>query len=142
MRIALEEAQKAFDAGDVPIGAVLVKNDQILAKDHNRREALKDISAHAEILVMKKASQLLDNWRLNGTTLYVTLEPCPMCASAIMDARIRRLVYGARNTVQGAILSRFNFPEDLADINKILVTEGVLESQCSQILKSFFEMWR
>src|SRR5690554_7951293 len=108
MREALAEAQKAFDKGEIPIGAVIVQNDSIIARDHNRREELHDPTAHAEVLVMREAGKLLGGWRLPETTLYVTIEPCPMCAGALVQARVGRVVYGAPDIEAGAVDSLYS----------------------------------
>jgi len=108
MRLALEEARQAMLENEVPVGAVLVKDNRILAKTHNKKEVLQDATAHAEILAIREGGRLLQNWRLDDCVLYVTLEPCFMCASAILQSRIKTLVYGARDVKQGAIESRIN----------------------------------
>ena len=138
MRMALEEAQKAGQDGEVPVGAILVKGDQILAKDHNRCIELNDPTAHAEILVIRKGGEALGNYRLNDTMMYVTAEPCPMCASAMVHGRIARLVFGTLEAKFGAVESRFRFLEDLSLNHKVQVEGGILEKECADLLKAFF----
>lgn len=135
IRIAIETARHA--GNDVPVGAVLVRDGEIIAKAHNRKEADNDPSAHAEILVMREACQKLGTWRLDNTVLYVTLEPCPMCAAAILYARVSEVVFGARDPLYGAFGSALNLSDYLGFRPRIV--EGVLEEKCSELLKSFFE---
>jgi len=139
MELALQLAKEAFSRGEVPIGAVLVKNGEILAQNHNRREELKDATAHAEILVLREAGQLLGGWRLLGTTLYVTLEPCPMCAGALVQARVSRLVFGTRDPKGGACGSLYNIPRDGRLNHRLEVEEGVLGERCAALLQDFFK---
>ena len=142
MKLALAEAKKAAIEGEVPIGAVLVKDNKVIAKAHNLKEKNKDATAHAEILVIKKASKKLNNWRLLNTTLYVTLEPCAMCASAISQARIKRVVYALDDKNNGAIKNTVKLYSHKS-INQIpLVTSGVLEKEAKQILQKFFQKKR
>ena len=139
MEIALEEANTGALEGEVPIGAVLTKGGDIIARDHNRCIQLNDPTAHAEILVIRKGGQVLGNYRLPKTTLYVTVEPCPMCVGAITQGRIGRLVYGAPEDKTGAVGSRFCLLNDPHHLNHhIEVTRGVLEQRCSEILQNFF----
>lgn len=139
MEIALQLAKEAFNRGEVPIGALLVKDGEILAQDHNRREELKDATAHAEILVLRRAGQELGGWRLLGTTLYVTLEPCPMCAGALVQARVSRLIYGARDPKGGAVASLYNIASDPRLNHRLEVEEGVLGEGCALLLQDFFK---
>lgn len=142
MKLALAEAKKAAIEGEVPIGAVLVKNDKVIAKAHNLKEKNKDATAHAEILVIKKASKKLNNWRLLDTTLYVTLEPCAMCASAISQARIKRLVYALDDPNNGAIKNGVKLYSQKS-INKAPnITSGVLEEDAKELLQKFFKQKR
>ena len=136
MKIALEEACKALEEGEVPVGAVLVKDGEIIARGHNHRESLHDISSHAEIEVLKEAGKKLGSWSLEGCILYVTLEPCLMCAGAIEQARISTLIYGADDPSEGAITSK----RAVFDGNSgpLLVYRGILKEECSGLLKSFF----
>lgn len=141
MDYALKEAKNAAEMGEVPIGAVIVKNGEILASEHNLCEALKDPTAHAEILAIKKAAEKTGDFRLTGAELYVTLEPCPMCAGAAVNARIDEIIFGAADPVKGALgsvtnLYSFNFP------NKPTVFGGIREKECSKILQEFFKAKR
>jgi len=139
MRMALEEAEKAGETGEVPVGAVLVKGDRVLAREHNRCIELNDPTAHAEILVLRRAGELLENYRLNGTTMYVTVEPCPMCTAAMVHARIARLVFGAPEPKFGAVESTFQLLRSDALNHKIEVDHGMLEQECAELLKRFFK---
>jgi tRNA(adenine34) deaminase len=142
MRLALREASLAFDRGEVPVGAVLVRDDKVLAAAHNLRESLKDPSAHAEILVLRAAASQSDNWRLTGTLLYVTKEPCIMCAGAIVNSRVKRLVYGCVDVKGGGVGSLYNILSDDRLNHQIEVVSGVLEEECVALLKRFFEARR
>jgi tRNA(adenine34) deaminase len=139
MRMALEEAKKAAQEGEVPVGAILAKGNRVLAKDHNRCIKLNDPTAHAEILVLRKAGKALRNYRLIDTVMYVTVEPCPMCASAMVHGRIARLVYGTREPKSGAVESKIRFFDDSSLNHKVEVERGVLEKECADVLKSFFK---
>ena len=139
MEEALKEARKAYDLGEIPIGAVLVKDGQIISRHHNRRELDHDATAHAEVLVIREANQLLKRWRLTGCTLYVTIEPCPMCAGAIINSRIDRIVYGSSDYKGGAVESLFNILSHPGLNHEPEVRAGVLADQCSQIMKDFFK---
>ncbi len=139
MKIALLEAKKASRVGEVPIGAVLTLGDKILATTYNKRESTKDVTAHAEILAMRIACESLNSWRLNNTNIYVTLEPCPMCAGAIVNARIKKLVYGASDNKHGAIHSRLGIPFDKNFNYGLETIGGILEEKCSKILVEFFK---
>ncbi len=138
MRVALEEAGLAFQKGEIPVGAVLVKDGSILNKSHNLRETLKDPTAHAEILVLRTATDISDSWRLTGTTLYVTKEPCIMCTGAIVNSRIGRLVYGCKDIKAGAVDSLYNILDDKRLNHRVEVVSGVLEDECAALLKRFF----
>ena len=138
MKMALEEAEKAGQGGEIPVGAVLLKGDQVLAKDHNRCIELNDPTAHAEILVLRKGGKILRNYRLNETVMYVTVEPCPMCVSAMVHGRIRRLVYGTPEPKFGAVESKFTLLNDDGLNHKVKVNRGILEKECSEMLKTFF----
>jgi len=142
MKMALEEAKRAGETGEVPVGAILVKGERVLAKDHNRCIELNDPTAHAEILVLRKAGKVLGNYRLNETTLYVTAEPCPMCASATVHGRISRLVFGVREPKFGAVKSKFPFLSSNELNHRVQVDEGILEIECAEILKGFFRRKR
>ena len=139
MELALELAREAFRRGEVPIGALLVHDEKILARNHNRREELQDATAHAEILVLKEAGARLGTWRLLGTTLYVTLEPCPMCAGALVQARVARLVYGAHDPKGGAAGTLYNIPADPRLNHRLEIKEGVLQEKCAALLQEFFQ---
>ena len=139
MRMALEEAEKAGQGGEIPVGAVLLKGDQVLARDHNRCIELNDPTAHAEILVLRKGGKSLGNYRLNETVMYVTAEPCPMCVSAMVHGRIRRLVYGTLEPKFGAVESKFRLLDDHGLNHKVNVDRGVLGKECAEVLKTFFK---
>jgi len=138
MELALEEAALAREAGEVPVGAVIVRGEELLARAHNRPISLHDPSAHAEILAIRRAAAAAGNYRLAGTTLYVTLEPCIMCAGAIIHARIERLVFGAADPKNGAAVSRYRLFEDRRFNHAAAVTGGVLREACAEILSGFF----
>jgi len=138
MKMALEEAEKAGQSGEVPVGAILLKGDQVLAKDHNRCIELSDPTAHAEILVLRKGGEILKNYRLNDTVMYVTAEPCPMCVSAMVHSRISRLVFGALEPKFGAVESKFKLLNDNGLNHQVEVDRGILEEECAEILKVFF----
>ena len=138
MRIALEEAALAGAKGDVPVGAVILHNGEVIARRHNEREASNDPTAHAEVLVLRDASKLLNSWRLSECTLVVTLEPCVMCAGATQSARIGRLVYGAANFEAGATASLYNVMSDPRLGHNPPVEHGVLAAESAALLKEFF----
>jgi tRNA(adenine34) deaminase len=138
MRAAIEAARIAQDNGDVPIGAVIVYKNQIIARAYNQREQLADPTAHAEIIALTQAATAMENWRLNGCTMYVTLEPCPMCAGALVLSRMDRLVYGCDDPKTGACKSLYNIVQDERLNHHLEVTSGVLAKQCSQQLQEFF----
>jgi len=142
MRKALEEAQKAFDKDEVPVGAVIVREGEIIAAAHNCREISKDATAHAEILAIKEACEALGGWRLIDCDMYVTLEPCVMCSGAILQARIERLYIGTMDPKGGAAGSTLNLFEDYHFNHRTEVVKGILEEECSQILKDFFKRKR
>ena len=138
MKLAISEAQKARAEGEIPIGAVLVWRGIILAADHNRREREKDPTAHAEILVIRKAGARISNWRLTNTVLYVTIEPCAMCAGAIMNARIGRLVYGSADERAGGVHSAWHITDGSMMNHRIEVTSGICEKECRALMDEFF----
>lgn len=138
MHKALLEAKKAYLKGEVPVGAIVVVDDQVVARAHNRREELQDPTAHAEMLAVKEAAARLGSWRLLGSTLYVTLEPCAMCAGALVLARVERLVYGAADPKAGAAGSVTNLVQHEALNHRLEVTGGVLQRECSALLQQFF----
>ena len=142
MRIALDEAQSAFDEDEVPIGAVVVKNGEIISRAHNLRETLKDATAHAEIIAIRRASKVLGGWRLIDCELFVTIEPCPMCAGAIMQSRLKRLVFGAYDDKAGACGSVMDITGNPLLNHRIEVVSGILEYECSFIMKDYFKQKR
>lgn len=141
MKLALTEAKKAFDLGEVPVGAVIVQDDIVISTAYNLREIEKMATAHAEILAIQKACKNLGGWRLPRCTLYVTLEPCPMCAGAIINSRIDRVVFGAYDFKAGSCGSIVNL-FDIDYNHKPIVIGGVLEDECVDLLKSFFKTLR
>jgi len=142
MELALAEAEKAFAIGEIPIGAVLVAGGEVIAQAHNMRETWQDATAHAEVIVIREACRLLNRWRLTGTTLYVTIEPCPMCAGALVMSRIDRLVYGSSDYKAGGVESIFNIVQNDALNHQMAVTAGVRADECSAIMKRFFRARR
>lgn len=139
MRIALAEAEQAGLAGDVPVGAVVVDAAHgVLGRGRNRRELSQDPTAHAEILALREAAQRRGAWRLGGATLFVTLEPCPMCAGALVNARVSRVVYGCADPKAGAVDTLFTIGQDLRLNHRYEVTGGVLSAECAALLKAFF----
>jgi len=142
MSFALEQARKAEKEGEVPVGAILVKDNLVIARAHNKPISSNDPTAHAEIQLIRTASKELKNYRLPGTTLFVTLEPCAMCLGAIMHARIKRVVYGAHDLKTGVCGSSENFMEASCFNHKIDLASGVLENESKQLLKNFFKSRR
>ena len=142
MGLALEEARKAAEKGEIPIGAVLVYEGQVLATAHNLRETGHDGTAHAEMLVIRQGCEKLSRWRLTGTTLYVTIEPCSMCAGALVNSRVTRLVYGSADSKAGAVESLFNIVQHPALNHSLEVTSGVRQEECAGIMKEFFRQRR
>lgn len=138
MNLALQEAQKAYAFGEVPIGAILVIADEVVARAHNMRETWQDATAHAELIAIHQACKTLNRWRLTGATLYVTIEPCPMCAGAIVMSRLTRLVYGSSDYKAGAVESIFNIVQNQALNHQVDVTAGVKAEECAQLMRSFF----
>lgn len=138
MAAALEEARSALDHGDVPVGAVVVVDGQIISRRHNEREVRRDPTAHAELLAIRDAANATRDWRLTDATLYVTLEPCVMCAGACIGSRIGRVVFGAFDSKAGAAGSLYNALADPRLNHQVDTTTRVLEDECSQILRSFF----
>lgn len=139
MRLALDSAQQGYDYGEVPVGAILVKNNKLISSGYNQSITLFDPTAHAEINAIRKASQILENYRLPNTTLYVTLEPCAMCAGAIFQSRISRVVFGAWESKTGSAGSVINLFENKLINHHASISGGVLESDCSLMLQSFFK---
>ena len=143
MQMALQEAEAAADEDEVPVGAVIVHAKwRVIASDHNRREQLRDPTAHAEMLAITQAAEALNSWRLDDCTLYVTLEPCPMCAGAIIQARIPRIVYGADDPKSGAVQSLFQLLNDVRLNHQCSVVSGVLSESCGNLLSRFFQHQR
>ena len=138
MRIALEEAQRAAAENEIPVGAVIVKDGQVIAAAHNRREADHDPTAHAEMLCMRAAAAKLGDWRLRGCTLYVTLEPCPMCAGAMVMSQLSGCVFGAADEKQGCCGSVYDLPGDPALCGQTKWQSGVLAEECGEMMRSFF----
>ena len=138
MGLALEEARDAYALGEIPIGAVLVIDSEVIASAHNRRETWHDATAHAELIVIQQACRKLARWRLTGATLYVTIEPCPMCAGALVNSRIDRLVYGSADYKAGAVESIFNVVQNDALNHRLEVTAGVRADECAAVMKEFF----
>jgi tRNA(adenine34) deaminase len=138
MQLALEEARAAAAAGEIPIGAVIVHDGKVLARSGNRTIRDTDPTAHTEIVVIREAARLLGNYRLAGTTLYVTIEPCSMCAGAMIQARVPRLVYGADDPRGGAVRSCFEVLSHPQLNHQVQVTSGVLADECAAVLQSFF----
>lgn len=144
MQLALTEAKKAYSMGEIPIGAVLVNNEDgtIVSAGCNMRERKRDATAHAEMEAIRSACQRLGRWRLSGSTLYVTIEPCAMCAGALVNSRIDRLVYGSTESKFGAVESVFNVVNHRLLNHRLSVTAGVLEDECRQLMKDFFRLRR
>jgi tRNA(adenine34) deaminase len=143
MRVALEEADAAFAAGEVPVGCVLVNEDgRVLGRGRNAREELADPTAHAELVALRESAARALSWRLEDVTAYVTLEPCAMCAGGLVQARVRRLVYGCRDPKAGAVSSMFGIGVDPRLNHRFSVTEGVLEAECADRLQRFFSNLR
>lgn len=142
MKLAFEEANIAFDEGEVPVGAVLVKGGDVVSKAHNCRENSKDPTGHSEILALRLGAGSNDNWRLTKATLYVTKEPCVMCAGAMVNARLGRLVYGCRDEKGGAVDSLYRLLSDERLNHQVEVVSGVLEDECAEILQRFFRSRR
>ena len=138
MRLALAQAKKAAAIGEMPVGAVVVRNEEVISRGYNKRETKKNALLHAEIIAIERACKKLGGWRLPGCELYVTLEPCPMCAGAILNSRIQRVYFGASDVKSGCVGSRIN----LLDMNlcnySLKADGGILEDECSKIIKDFF----
>lgn len=142
MKEALKEAQKAYEKLEVPVGAVIVKDGKIIARAHNQKETKKDTTKHAEILAIQKASKKLESWRLIDCEMYITLEPCSMCAGAIINSRIKKIYIGTLDEKTGAAGSVFNLFEDYTFNHKVGIEKGILQKDCEQILKDFFKELR
>ena len=142
MRLAIKQAQEASDEGEVPVGAVIVHEKRVVGQARNQVELLKDPTAHAEILAITQAANALGDWRLNGAALYVTKEPCPMCAGAIVQARISRVIWGMTDPQRGGAKSRFDILDNPALNHRAEMSEGVLEAECRAIMLDFFRRTR
>ena len=142
MAEALKEAEKSANFDEVPVGAVIVKDGKIIARGHNLREKSNDPTAHAEIMAIRKACKKLKSWRLEGCTIYVTIEPCSMCAGTILWTRMQRIVYGANDPKGGALGSSYNLFEVKSINHKVEITRGVLENRCATLMTSFFRSKR
>ncbi len=142
MKEALKEAKKAYDKEEIPVGAVIVRDDKIIARGHNIKELKKDATKHAEIIAIQKASKKMDAWRLEGCTLYVTLEPCAMCAGALIQSRIKKVVIGTMDNKTGACGSVLNLLEDYKFNHQVEIETGIMETECREILQQFFKELR
>jgi len=142
MRLAYDEAVRAFDEDEVPVGAVIVQRNRVIAAAHNQREQLRDPTAHAEMIAITQAAATLASWRLDECLLYVTLEPCPMCAGAILQARIPWLIYGAADPKAGAVDSLFHLLGDARLNHRVQVISGALAEPCGELLTRFFQQQR
>ncbi len=142
MQEALAEARLALASGEVPVGAVVVLDGEIIGRGHNQRETQKDPTAHAEMLAIREAARYLNRWRLTNATLYVTLEPCPMCAGVIVNARLRRLVFGAYDSKAGAVISLMNLVQDRRLNHFVEVYDGICQDECAALLQDFFHELR
>lgn len=142
MQIALKEAEKAEKKGEVPIGAVIVHEDKVIATGYNHRETTQTTLSHAELIAIEKANKVLNSWRLEDCILYVTLEPCPMCAGAIVQSRIKRVVYGASDPKAGCAGTLMNLLQEDKFNHQVEVTSGVLKEECSALLSDFFRQLR
>jgi tRNA(adenine34) deaminase len=142
MRLAIEQAEEAAAEGEVPVGAVVVCDGEVVAYGKNRRETWQDPSAHAEMIAMRRAADEIGSWRLEGCTVYVTQEPCPMCAGALINARVERLVFGARNPKAGAVRSLHDLLDDGRFNHAVEVEESALAEECGDVLSDFFKAVR
>ena len=142
MKEALKEAKKAFEEDDVPVGAVIVKEGKIIARAHNQKEAKKDTTHHAEIRAIQKASKKLGAWRLQDCEMYVTLEPCSMCAGAMIQARLKKVYIGTMDSKTGACGSVLNLLEDYPFNHHVEIEKGILQEECERILQDFFQILR
>jgi tRNA(adenine34) deaminase len=142
MRLAMMEAQMALDEGEVPVGAIIVCGGRVIASAHNQRESLKDPTAHAEMIAITQAAESFESWRLENCAMYVTLEPCPMCAGAILQSRIETLIYGADDPKSGAVKSLFTLLSDERLNHRCNIISGIMSDQCGTILTEFFRKKR
>ena len=139
MKVALKEAEKSYNDGEVPIGAVIVLDGKIIARGRNKRNKSKNAIAHAEILAINKACKKFNDWRLENAEMYVTLEPCPMCAGAIANSRIKKVYFGAYERKSGAVLSNFHILFSTGLNHQVEVEGGIMEEECSNLIKNFFK---
>ena len=142
MKEALKEAQKAYNKEEIPVGAIIVKDGKIIARAHNIKEEKRDTTKHAEIIAIQKASRKIEAWRLNGCEMYVTLEPCAMCAGAIIQARLKKVYIGTKDPKTGACGSVLNLLEDYKFNHKVECEVGIKQEECEKILKDFFKKLR
>ena len=142
MKEALKEAKKAYEKAEVPVGAIIVKDGKIISRAYNLKESKKDTTCHAEILAIKKASKKLESWRLEGCTMYVTLEPCPMCSGALIQSRIDKVVIGTMDYKTGACGSVLNLSNDYKFNHKLDIEAGIMKEECEKILQDFFKYLR
>lgn len=142
MKMALELAEQAYAVGEVPIGAVIAHQGRVIAAAHNQREQLRDPTAHAEMIAITQAAESMESWRLLDCTLYVTLEPCPMCAGAILNARLPRVIFGTPDPKGGGVVSVFRLLSDARMNHRAEITQGILADQCSELLSRFFRSKR
>ena len=142
MKEALKEAQKSYNKEEIPVGAVIVKDGKIIGRGHNLKETKNDTTNHAEIIAIKKASKKLKSWRLTGCTMYVTLEPCTMCAGALIQARLDKVVIGTMDEKTGACGSVLNVVEDYKFNHRVEIEKGVMEKECKSIIQDFFNKFR
>ena len=142
MQEALKEAKKAFEKEEIPVGVVIVKNNKIISRGHNLKELKKDTTKHAEIIAIQKASKKLDSWRLIDCEMYVTLEPCSMCAGALINSRIKKVYIGTMDEKTGACGSVLNLLEDYKFNHKVEIEYGILQEECEKLLKDFFKVLR
>ena len=142
MKEALKEALKAYEKGEIPVGALIVVDGKILSRAHNQKETTNDPTAHAEILAIRQASEILGRWRLTDAVLYITKEPCIMCCGAIINARIKRVVYGCNDQKAGGAVSLYKILQDKRLNHQVELISGILEEECRKILKKFFQELR
>lgn len=142
MKEALKEAKKGLEIEEIPVGAVIVKDGKIIARGYNKKELKKNAIKHAEIIAIEKASKKLENWRLNECEMYVTVEPCVMCAGAILSSRIKKIYIGTEDNRMGAVGSVLNLFEDYTFNHKVEYEKGILKDECEEIIKSFFKYLR
>lgn len=142
MKVALMEAKKAYAIGEVPIGAVIVKENHIIGRGHNLKETYGDPTLHAEIIAIREAASFLGSWRLTGCNLYVTIEPCPMCAGAVIQSRIEKLIFGTFDAKSGCAGSLYNLPCDKRFNHRAEVIHGIMEDECRKLIQEFFKSKR